>query len=61
MPIIQLILVLAVIGFLLWLVNNKIPMQDWIKTTLNVVVVIAVVVWLLKVFGIWSSLSTLQI
>lgn len=43
---------LVIIGLLLWLVNNYIPMDSKIKSILNVVVVIAVVVWLLQAFGL---------
>lgn len=59
MPILYVVLVLIVIGVLLWLVNNYIPMASPIKTIINIVVVIAVVIWLLKVFGVWGSLPTL--
>ena len=55
MPIVYIILVLIVIGVLLWLVNNYIPMASPIKTIINIVVVIAVVIWLLKVFGVWGG------
>lgn len=61
MPVVQLIVVLAVIGFLLWLVNNKIPMVEWIKTAINIVVAIAVVIWLLEVFGVWNGISNIRI
>jgi len=61
MPLIQLLVILIVIGFLLWLVNNYIPMQGSIKGILNAVVVIAVVVWLLNVFGLFSSLTRLRV
>lgn len=61
MPIIHLLLVLIVVGVLLWLVNNYIPMASSIKTILNVVVVIAVVLWLLRAFGILNSLSNLRV
>ena len=50
MELLQLIVVLIVIGLLLYLVNNLIPMDEKIKTILNVVVVIAVIFWLLAVF-----------
>jgi hypothetical protein len=56
MPILYIVLVLIVIGVLLWLVNNYIPMAGSIKTIINIVVVVAVVVWLLRVFGLWGSL-----
>lgn len=53
----QVILVLIVVGVLLWLVNNYIPMDGKIKSILNAVVVILVVLWLLQAFGILGSLS----
>lgn len=43
---------LVIIGLLLWLVNNYIPMDSKIKRILNVIVVIAVMVWLLQAFGL---------
>ena len=52
MPLINVIIALIVVGVLLWLVNNYIPMDAKIKKILNVVVVICVVVWLLYAFGI---------
>lgn len=61
MPILTVIIVLIVAGVLLWLVNTYIPMQRTIKNILNAVIVIIVVIWLLKVFGILSSLQHLQI
>jgi hypothetical protein len=61
MPLIQLVGVLIVVGILLWLVNNYIPMQGSIKSILNGVVVIAVVLWLLNVFGLFSSLSKIHV
>ena len=61
MPLIQLVMVLIVVGVLLWLVNNYIPMQRSIKGILNAVVVIAVVLWLLNVFGLFSSISNLRV
>jgi hypothetical protein len=50
MPLLTVLLVLIVAGVLLWLVNNYIPMDGKIKNIFNVVVVIVVIVWLLKVF-----------
>jgi len=60
MSIITIIIVLIVVGVLLWLVNTYIPMQRTIKTILNVVVVIIVVIWLLKEFGLFTSLQNLH-
>ena len=61
MPILTVVIVLVVAGVILWLVNNYIPMQRTVKKILNAVAVIAVVVWLLKVFGVLGSLQHLQI
>ncbi len=61
MPLIQVVVVLIVVGVLLWLVNRFIPMAGSMKSILNAVVVIAVVLWLLKVFGLLSSLSRIRV
>ncbi|MGC9967104.1 MAG: Thivi_2564 family membrane protein [Syntrophobacteraceae bacterium] len=61
MPLINLIIILVVVGVLLWLVNNYIPMDRKIKKILNVVVVIVVILWLLSIFGVIGSLSGLRV
>jgi hypothetical protein len=61
MDIIQIIIVLVVVGVLLWLVNNYIPMDGKIKSILNAVVVIGVILWLLQAFGLIGSLRSINI
>jgi hypothetical protein len=61
MPLINLVIALVVVGVLLWLVNQYIPMDAKIKQILNVVVVIAVVLWLLSAFGVIGSMSNIRI
>ena len=61
MPLINLIITLIVVGVLLWLVNNYIPMDAKIKNILNIVVVIAVVLWLLSAFGVLGPLSSYRV
>jgi len=61
MPLISLVIVLIVVGVLLWLVNTYIPMDGKIKSILNAVVVIAVVIWLLQVFGLLGSLNGIRV
>jgi len=61
MPLIQLVEALIVVGVLLWLINRFIPMAGSIKTILNSVVVIAVVVWVLRVVGLWDSFSRIRV
>jgi hypothetical protein len=61
MPLISLIVTLLVVGVILWLINNYLPIDGTIKKILNVVVVIAVILWLLSVFGILGPLSGLRV
>jgi hypothetical protein len=60
MPLIQIVIALIVVGVLLWLINNYIPMASSIKSILNLVVVIAVAIWLLKVFGLWERVTSFK-
>lgn len=61
MPIISVVIILIIIGFLLWIVNTYIPMAGSIKTILNVVVVIAVLIWLLSLLGIIHGLGSIKL
>ena len=61
MPLIQVVVVLIVAGVVLWLINRFIPMAGSIKTILNAVVVIVIVLWLLSVFGVLSSFSNIRV
>jgi hypothetical protein len=61
MPLLNIVIVLIVVGVLLWLVNRFIPMQGTIKSILNAVVVICTVLWLLNVFGLFSSFSQIHV
>jgi len=52
MTLIGLIAALVVIGMVLWAINTFIPMQPQVKTILNVVVIIFLVLWLIEsLFG----------
>lgn len=59
MSLINVIIALVVVGVLLWLINNYLPMDGKIKNILNIVVVIAVILWLLRAFGILGSLGSI--
>ena len=61
MPLVQVVVALIVVGVLLGLVNRYLPMAGSIKSILNAVVVIVVVLWLLNVFGIFNSRSMLHV
>ncbi len=61
MSLLTLIIVLVVVGVLLWLVNNYIPMDGKIKSILNAVVVILVIIWLLQAFGLLGAIGGVHI
>jgi hypothetical protein len=61
MSLIGLVLTLVVVGVLLWLLNNYIPMDPKIRTIINIVVVVVVIIWLLQAFGVLGSLRDLRI
>ena len=61
MPLIQVVITLIAVGIVLWLVNRFIPMQATIKSILNGVVVIAVVLWIANLYGLFNSLSRVHI
>ena len=61
MDLISFIVTLVVVGVLLRLVNSYIPMDHKIRMILNLVVVVAVVVWLLNVFGLMDSIRGVRV
>ena len=58
MPLINIVVVLVGVGVVLWLINSYIPMAGSIKSILNIVVVIAVAVWVLKAVGMWGCITS---
>lgn len=50
-----LILTIALVGFLLYLLETYLPMSQPLKLILRVVVVICVVLWLFQFFGVSDS------
>lgn len=61
MSLISLVVVLIVVGVLLWLVNTYIPMDQKIKTIINIVVIVVVCLWLLSLVGILPDLNAIRI
>lgn len=61
MSLVSLVITLIVVGVLLWLINNYIPMDAKIKSILNIVVVVAVVLWLLNLLGLMDSLPGIRV
>jgi hypothetical protein len=61
MPLLNLVVILIVVGVALYLINRYIPMASSIKTILNVVVVVAVCVWVLQAVGLWGNVSSFRV
>jgi hypothetical protein len=61
MPLINLVITLIIVGMGLYVINRYIPMASSIKTILNVVVVVAVGVWVLQATGLWAPLSSYRL
>jgi hypothetical protein len=60
-PILTVVLVLVAVGVLLWLATTLIPMDPTIRKVTIAVVAIALVVWLLKVAGLWQQLGAVRV
>ena len=61
MPLLNIVIALVIVGVALYLVNRYIPMASSIKTILNIVVVVAVCVWVLQSMGLWDSVRTFRV
>jgi len=61
MPLFNIVVALIVVGIALWLINRFIPMASSIKAILNVVVVVAVCVWVLQAAGLWGHLTSYRV
>jgi len=61
MPLLNIVVVLIIVGVALSLINRYIPMASSIKSILNAVVVIVVLIWLLQVAGLWGSVTNFRL
>jgi len=61
MPLINVVIALIVVGVGLWLINRFIPMAGSIKTILNIVVVVAVAIWVLRAMGLWEPITRFRL
>jgi hypothetical protein len=61
MSLLSILLIIIIVGVLLLAVNTYIPMDRKIKNILNILVVIIIIVWLQKAFGLLSYLMNIQV
>ena len=51
MNLIGLLVFIVILGLVLWLVNTQLPLPPWLKTVVNVIAVLCVIIWLLGFAG----------
>lgn len=61
MSILSIILAIVIVGVLLWALNSFVPMDAKVKSILNIVVVILLIIWLLRAFGVIGALSGIRV
>lgn len=62
MTLLNLFLLIIVFGVVLWLINTYIPMPGAIKSLLNVLALIVLIIYILQFFGIINNiLPTMRI
>ena len=61
MSLLYVILLIVVVGVVLYLINRFVPMDGKIKTILNWVVVIFLILFLLKALGVWEYLAGVNV
>jgi hypothetical protein len=61
MPLSTVLITIVAAGVLLWLVNRFIPMQGQIKSILNGLVVIVLVIWIANLYGLFQHLHQFRV
>ena len=61
MSLLTIIIVIVGVGVGLWLINLYVPMDAKVKKILNIVVIVFLVIWLLKAFGVWGEISRVRV
>ena len=60
MTLVNIVVILVVVGLVMWLINTYIPMAGAIKSLLNIVVFVVVLIWVLQTFGMIGSIRGLK-
>lgn len=61
MSLVALVIILAVVGFLLWLIETYVPMDATVKRIIQIVILVAMVLWLLNLFGLLGSVNAIRV
>lgn len=55
------LIIIAVFGIGLWALNTYVPMTAGIKRLINIVAIVGLIVWLMRVFGAWDYLFSVKV
>jgi hypothetical protein len=61
MSILIILLVLLIAGVLVYIIDRFLPMDATIKLIFRIVVIIVLIIFLLKAFGVWGTLSNVKV
>ncbi|HKN13008.1 MAG TPA: Thivi_2564 family membrane protein [Candidatus Binatus sp.] len=60
MTLVHMAMILVVVGLVMWLINTYIPMAGAIKSLLNIVVFVVLLIWVLQTFGLIGAIPGLK-
>jgi hypothetical protein len=58
---VHIVMILVLVGLVMWLINTYIPMAGAIKSLLNIVVFVVLLIWILQTFGLIGAIPGLRI
>lgn len=61
MPLLNLIVAIAAVGVILCCINRFVPMEGRIKSVLNIVVILVLVVFCLDAFGVFDAMRGVRV
>jgi len=61
MPLTTVLITIVAAGLLLWIVNRFIPMQGQVKSILNGLVVVVLVIWIANLYGVFQHLNGFRV
>jgi hypothetical protein len=61
MTLVDIVLILVIAGLLMWLINTYIPMAAAIKSLLNIVVFVVLLIWVLQSLGVVGRIAGIRI
>ncbi len=60
MTLVNIVVILVVVGLVMWLINTYIPMAAAIKSLLNIIVFVVLLIWILQTFGLIGAIPGLK-